>query len=41
MVVDVGVDWDQRVVIVCPCTVRESMHVCAVSIRNEKKTYPL
>ena len=26
-----------------PCAVRESMHACAVSIRNEneKKTYPL
>ena len=42
-VVDAGVDWDQRVVVVCPCAVRESVHVCAVSIRNEneKKTYPL
>ena len=42
-VVDAGVAWDQRVVVVCPCAVRESVHVCAVSIRNEneKKTYPL
>ena len=30
-------------VVAGPCAVRESMHVCAISIRNEneKKTYPL
>ena len=43
VVVDAGVDLGQRVVVICLCTVRKSMHVCAVSIRNEdeKKTYPL
>ena len=41
--VDAGVDWDQRVVVVRPCAARESVHVCAVSIRNknEKKNLPI